>query len=157
MKSEALSMHQEIRNIAKLQGLIYSRYLLLCTCMLCMLYYLAHRYGLYCFYPFALSLITPTLIELRQKKGLHNATVLLPVLREQYHYSKLRHVSLSVAFWLCNILLISWYFRLIYSSSANWLANHIPLFLLLENLLCYLGITYYYQFKFHYQLINNRW
>ena len=99
MKSEALSMHQEIRNIAKLQGLIYSRYLLLCTCMLCMLYYLAHRYGLYCFYPFALSLITPTLIELSQKKGLHNATVLLPVLREQYHYSKLRHVSLSVAFW----------------------------------------------------------
>lgn len=157
MRKEYMAIHRELHNIARLQGLYYARYHLMGMGALSLFYYLAHHYGLYCFYPLILAFITPTLVELIFKDGFSTSKTFLPVLQEKYHYTKLRHLSLFITFWLCNILLFLWQLRLSFFSSASWLANHIPIFLLLTHLLCYIGISYYYQFKFHYQLINNRW
>lgn len=158
MSQNANALHAEIKQLARMQALIYTRIYLLFASFLCMLYYLAMHYGLYCTYVFFLSLLGPFFIELipANSSRLHK-TCQLTTLHKEYSYEPLRHISLYSTFWLCNLLLMVWILRIQIYSTANTLANSLPTVLLFGNILCFLLLFYYFRVKFHFQLLNNRW
>lgn len=158
MSPNANTLHAEIKHLARMQALIYTRIYLLFASFLCTLYYLAMRYGLYCTDVFFLSLLGPFLIELIPTNASNrHKNFQLTTLHKEYDYEPIRHISLYCTFWLCNLLLIIWIFRIQIYSTANTLANSLPTVLLFGNILCFLFLFYYFRIKFHFQLMNNRW
>ena len=158
MSQNTNELHAEIKQLARMQALTYTRIYLLLASFLCMLYYLAMRYGLYCTYVFFIALLGPFFIELipSNASSRHNEFQ-LTTLHKEYGYEPLRHMSLYCTFWLCNLLLIVWILRIQVYSTANTLANSLPTVLLFGNILCFLLLFYYFRIKFHFQLLNNRW
>lgn len=157
MKSNAAHLHHELKKIAGMRALSYSRYYLLLVTAICMLCFFLQRDNVYSMYIFFFTLLAPFFMEQIPKKQAPSLKEeLLPVLKEEYQYSKLRYQCLLWTFWLDNLLLAVWGIKSSLSLSVT-LFHHIPLFLLGSNIFLYLLFFYYYQFKFHYQLINNRW
>lgn len=152
------SVHTELRNIARMQALSYSRIFLLLSSFSSMFYYFIHRYGLYSMHIFFVCLLAPFFLEI----GLFSSRPtskqsLFPELQKKYDYNSARCTCLYITFWCCNLLLLIWYVRAQTYSSASVLANTIPLLLLLGHMLFYYIPLYYYQFKLHYQLSTNQW
>ena len=157
MEPTSTALHTEIRKIAHLQGLIFCRYYLLLTMLLCLPYFFAHRYGLYCMYIFFFTLLAPSVIEEIPSKKTIKKNNILTTLKKEYGYHPLRYYSLQITFWLSNLLLLVWQIRNHIKSTVSSFAKELPFLILAGHLICYLFLSYYYQFKLHYQLKNNRW
>lgn len=157
MKPTAANLHHELKKIAGLEALSLARYYLLFVTAISILYYFSHKYSVYYMYVFFFTLLAPFFMEqIPQNQSTPQQPALLPTLKEEYQYTPLRYQCLLWTFWLDNLLLIVWVIKSSLSL-PDALFHHIPLFLLVGNILFYLLFFYYYQFKFHYQLINNRW
>ena len=158
MSQNTNALHAEIKQIARMQALTCARIYLLFASFLCMLYYLAMHYGLYCTYVFFFSLLGPFIMELIPSHSSKlQKNYQLTVLHKEYGYDHIRHISLYVTFWFCNLLLMIWIVRIQIYSVANTLSNELPILLLCGNILCFLILFYYFRIKFHFQLLNNRW
>lgn len=158
MSQNTNALHAEIKQIARMQALTYTRIYLLFASFLCMLYYLAMHYELYCTYVFFFSLLAPFIMELiPSDPSRSHTTYQLTALHKEYGYDHVRHISLYATFWFCNLLLMIWTVRIQIYSVANTLANELPTLLLCGNILCFLILFYYFRIKFHFQLLNNRW
>lgn len=158
MKKTTTILHQELKKVANMQSLIQTRIFTLLSSFLIMFYYLAYHYGLYCLYIFFFSLFAPTAIEIAfGEKNFNKKNQVLPILKEALGFDSKHYYCLYITFWLSNILLVAWQFNFWTHPTEHWLANIFPSFLLIGNILYYLLSSYYYRFKLHYQLLNNRW
>lgn len=138
-----------------MQALSLTRYYLLIATAVSIFYFFLQAYAIYYIYVFLFALLAPFFMEQIPKESkIPLKTFLLPVLKEEYQYSSLRYHCLLWTFWLSNLLLAACAMK---SALSDVFSPHIPVFLLSSHILCYLLLFYYYQFKFHYQLINNRW
>lgn len=158
MNPSATILHQEIKKIANMQSLIQTRMVLLFSTFLIMFYYFAYHYALYSLYVFFFTLFAPSILEFAfNNANFSDKKQLLPTLKHIYHFQIKRYYCFYITFWFSNILLACWQFN-IYSHPTNQLpANIFPSILLFGNVLFYVCSTYYYRFKFHYQLLNNQW
>lgn len=157
MKPNTANLHHELKKIAGMLALSFSRYYLLFVTAICMLYSFLQKDAVYSMYIFFFTLLAPFFMEqIPKNPAAPSKQELLPVLKKEYQYNKLRYQCLLWTFWLDNLLLVVWGIKSSLSLSDT-LFHHIPLFLLGSNIFLYLLFFYYYQFKFHYQLINNRW
>lgn len=151
-------LHQELKKVANMQSLIQTRIFTLLSSFLIMFYYFAYHYGLYCLYIFFFSLFAPTALEVAfGEKNFNAKKHILPVLKEEFEFDTKNYYCLYITFWLSNILVAIWQFNVLIHPAKHWLANIFPSFLLFGSILCYLFSSYYYRFKLHYQLLNNRW
>lgn len=157
MKPNTTKLHHELRKIAGLQALTFVRHYLLFATAFCMLSFFSQSYNVYYMYVFFFTLLAPFFMEqIPQKQTSVQQPKLFPVLKKEYQYSSLRYQCLLWTFWIDNLLLAVWVIKASITL-PDTLFHHVPLFLLVSNILFYLLFFYYYQFKFHYQLINNRW
>lgn len=158
MNKSVTILHQEIKKVSNMQSLVQTRFFLLLSTFLIMFYYLAYHYGLYCLYIFFFSLFAPSVLETAfEKKDLTAHDQILPVLKQVFQFNTKRYYSLTITFWLTNILITAWQYNTFMHPTPHRLANLFPAILLVGNILFYLISSYYYRFKFHYQLLNNRW
>lgn len=148
-------LHTEIRKIAHLQGLKISRYYLLISMAVGFPCFFSQRS--YCTYIFFFALLAPALLSNIPKKKTDSAASVLATLKKEYAYSNLHYYCLLITFWLTNFLLIIWQVCNQSRSFSSSFAKQFPLLVLVGNLICYVFVSYYYQFKLHYQLKNNRW
>ena len=155
MKPTTTNVHTELKKIAGMQALSLTRYYLLIATIISIIYFFSYNYSVYYMYVFLFALLAPFFMEQIPKNQTGTEKPLLfPVLKEEYQYTPLRYQCLLWTFWLSNLLLAVCVMK---SSLSDTAFHYIPLFLLSSNILIYMLFFYYYQFKFHYQLINNRW
>lgn len=158
MNESNTTLHQELKKVANMQSLMQTRIFTLLSTFLIMFYYFAYHYGLYCLYIFFFSLFAPTALEIAfGEKKFNTKKQVLPVLKEVFGFNQKHYYCLCITFWMSNILLAAWQFNVLIHPTEQKLANIFPAILLIGTILCYLFSSYYYRFKFHYQLLNNRW
>ena len=158
MNESNTTLHQELKKVANMQSLMQTRIFTLLSTFLIMFYYFAYHYGLYCLYIFFFSLFAPTALEVAfGEKKFNTKKQVLPVLKEVFGINQKHYYCLYITFWMSNILLAAWQFNVLIHPTEQKLANIFPAILLIGTILCYLFSSYYYRFKFHYQLLNNRW
>lgn len=158
MNESNTTLHQELKKVANMQSLMQTRIFTLLSTFLIMFYYFAYHYGLYCLYIFFFSLFAPTALEIAfGEKKFNTKKQVLPVLKEVFGFNQKHYYCLYITFWMSNILLAAWQFNVLIHPTEQKLANIFPAILLIGTILCYLFSSYYYRFKLHYQLLNNRW
>lgn len=158
MNLSAQTLHTELRRISNMQGLNFSRLFLLFFSTLSMFYFFVNHYEVYAIYIFFFSSLAPEAFDVILKNvQINKNKKIFTTLKKTYQYDYKRYLCLSISFWMTNILLVAWQFSSYLHPSGDMIANKLPTFFLIGNVSIYFFSSYYFQFKFHYQLLNNRW
>lgn len=154
---KAKTIIQQRNAIAKLLAYKDTRFFLLFASALCTFYYFSHRYGLYSIYVFFFSLLAPFFIEHAFPSQEGAVSSELALLMKTHAYTNTKQLSLQITFWACNILLFVLQLKMNQADNITAIAHLLPSLVLIGHILVYFLLYYYYQFKLHYQLLNNDW
>ncbi len=154
MTPSKIELKHELRQISSFQGLRASRFFLIFSSILVTLYCILNRYGIFSSYLLFINLLAPFFLALIPTDKNRDNFYLISLCKE-YDFQSIDYFAHLITFWASNLLLLIWTGKTIISAPVAPLSDIMPFLLLICNILCYLFVYYYYQFRLHYRLSNN--
>lgn len=155
-------MKNAIRQISRYQGYLISRYITILLLFLCVFYYGIIQYPVYSSYILIFALPAPAIIRTiftnffsSRIEELENS--FFPALKEKYHFSQLHYLAETITFFIISFLIILWQTTLLRFPPKMPYSNIIPSSILCIYVIARVVVSFYYQQKLHYNLINNIW
>lgn len=168
MNDKALTMKNEIRQIAKYRGLILSKYYLCIILTAATVYLGIYRFPASSLYVVLFLIVLPPIItsllkdysQKHQNRFLKHAikeeAYLLSNLKKKYNYSGLRYIANQCAYLICMLLICLWQINFSRLEPAGSFVEKLPFAALISGLtLRYLAVIIY-RIKLPYDLMHNK-
>lgn len=161
-EEKKLQMKNTIRQISRYQGYLFSRYIMLSLLFLSIVYYIILSSSIYSSYILLAALPAPSIFKLFfstyfQDRVTEPQCKIFIMLKRKYKFNILSYRSHAASFFIISFFIILWQLTLLRSTWDSPFSTLMPSIILCIGVFSRLSVSFYYQIKLHYCLLNNQW